>query len=47
LEDDTFLDHVELLSVMMEADVNSVRKHSISLSKTQLMCLKMNMSIKC
>jgi len=39
LEDDTFLDHVELLCVMMEADVNSVRK------QTQLVCLKMNESI--
>lgn len=29
LEDDTFLDLVELLIVMMEADVNIVRKHSV------------------
>jgi hypothetical protein len=28
LEVDTFLDHVELLFVMMEGDVNSVSKHT-------------------
>jgi len=41
----TFSDHVELLFVMMEEDVNSVRKHSISLSKTQLVCLKINVCV--
>lgn len=40
MEEDTFLDRVELLFVMNEADVNSVRKQYIS--KQDTICVLKN-----